>query len=210
MTMYADYFKGWIPREGTELFPPSPQRARLPYTIGLRPFLDDTVSFDQDPNDQYEHAFYFRDPARFPDNHRIHYIVNAMPFSAPGVFDVRAESDYRWRRGPTLLSRLYRPNTTIYLTDFTQDDSGGLYAAMIQQGTSDLQIGQFYDLWNVEQMRPGGPTDLLHADRIAPFRHGLGTNATYLDGHARFVRGQDLINIAIWDDGDYRRPRDRW
>src|SRR5689334_4208896 len=47
MTMYADYFKGWIPREGTELLPPSPQRARLPYTIGLRPFLDETVSFDQ-------------------------------------------------------------------------------------------------------------------------------------------------------------------
>jgi prepilin-type N-terminal cleavage/methylation domain-containing protein/prepilin-type processing-associated H-X9-DG protein len=210
MIMYADYFKGWIPREGTLLFPPEPQRARLPYTIGLRPFLDESVSFDQDPDDQYQHAFYFWDPARLPDNHHVHFIVNAMPFTAPGVVDPRAASDHHWRRGPTLLSRLYRPNTTIYLTDFTQDDSGALYAAMIGEGTSDLAIGQFYDLWNIDQMRPGGPNDLFHADRIAPFRHGLGTNATYLDGHAKFIRGQDLIDINIWDDGDYKRPRDRW
>jgi prepilin-type processing-associated H-X9-DG protein len=40
--------------------------------------------------------------------------------------------------------------------------------------------------------------------RIAPKRHGNGSNALFLDGHARIVKAEDLTSIGRWDDGDYR------
>ena len=48
---------------------------------------------------------------------------------------------------------------------------------------------------------PGSPTMI---QRIAPKRHVNGSNAVFLDGHARIVKAAELTSIPRWDDGDYR------
>ena len=49
----------------------------------------------------------------------------------------------------------------------------------------------------------GGPLDRR---RIAPKRHGSGTNGLFLDGHAAGVTADTIIDINRWDDRDYTPP----
>src|SRR5688572_30968744 len=79
LTMYANQYKEWIPREGTRGLDPITRRQRLPWAIALRPFLDDNATPNVDIDDLFERAPYYWDPARPVDNHRIHYVVNGMP-----------------------------------------------------------------------------------------------------------------------------------
>jgi prepilin-type N-terminal cleavage/methylation domain-containing protein/prepilin-type processing-associated H-X9-DG protein len=205
MMMYANQYKEFIPREGVYLpqEPPLHRRDRLPWVVAFRQFLDVEASPEVDLNDQFKNAPYYRDPARPPDLHNIHYVVNAIKFLRPGVADTNV-IDWHLRRGPTKLARLTRPASTIYITDFF-DDTQLIVSREIQGPRSDIEIGQFYDLWHPDHVIPGGSQDVLLVDRTAPRRHGSGGNAVFLDGHAEFKKAEYLTNISNWDDGDYHR-----
>jgi len=204
LMMYAADYKEWIPREGVVSLPPTPRRARLPWPIALRPYLDERVSANEDLEDDFKVAPYYVDPARPPDTHTIHYVNNGFKFIRPGVIDPNGLADIRNRRGPTPLSRHQRPADTIYLSCFT-DDTRGVYADFFRttDGT-DMARAQMFDAWLSDHVIPGGRIDYFHTDRFAPNRHGNGANAAFLDGHARASPARELIDPVSWDDGIYR------
>ncbi len=67
-----------------------------------------------------------------------------MRFRGPNS-PVTNTTGWRDRRGPTQLSRLTRPASTIYITDFF-DDAQLAIAREIQGNHTDMEIGQYYDL----------------------------------------------------------------
>jgi prepilin-type N-terminal cleavage/methylation domain-containing protein/prepilin-type processing-associated H-X9-DG protein len=200
LNLYANQYKEWIPREGTRGTSPQTLRARLPWPVALRPFLDDRATPNIDMDDQFVDAAYYWDPARPIDRHKIHYVANGMPFRAVGVVDTRGAADHLRRRGPTNLNRLTRTSDVIYLSCFTDDPGEVLYNQWRQEGVTDLAISQFYDVWEAAHVVLTAP-----APRISHRRHGSGANAMFLDGHANFIDARDLGDINSWDDGDYRQ-----
>jgi prepilin-type N-terminal cleavage/methylation domain-containing protein/prepilin-type processing-associated H-X9-DG protein len=199
LNLYANQYKEWIPREGTRGLNPQTLRARLPWAVALRPFVDDRAAPNVDIDDQFADAPYYWDPARPPDRHKIHYVANGMPFRSVGVVDPRGSSDHLRRRGPTNLNRLHRTSDVIYLSCFADDPGEVLYNQWRQEGPTDLAIAQFYDVWELAHVVLTAPRP-----RIAHRRHGSGANAMFLDGHASFEEARVLGSVASWDDGDYR------
>lgn len=202
MMMYADDHRGWVPREGTEGLTPQTRRERLPWPVALRPYLDERIDPHNDPNDKFADAPYYQCPtrARLEDGHKIHFVVNGMPFLRPGMIDPRGASDTDSRRGPTPLSRLALPATTIYLADFADDPGSVLFNQWNRQGRSDMSIAQFYDVWRREHIRQG------HVEaRIAFDRHSAGAVCTFLDGHSSHKPNDFMDDPKSWDDGVYTR-----
>jgi prepilin-type N-terminal cleavage/methylation domain-containing protein/prepilin-type processing-associated H-X9-DG protein len=200
MTLYANEKKDFIPREGvlglTEPY------SRPGWAVGLRPYLDPAAIDRTNYGDQFSKAYYYQDPARFRDGHNIHYVVNAVPFTAPGVVNPAAAGNDNLRRGPARLSNFPRPVETLYITDFAEDRNQTYFNTWYAGGTSahDLQIAQYYDIWELTQFNGANPA----AIRIFPKRHPGGANAVFLDCHARQVPPDIIIKVRTWDDGLYR------
>lgn len=207
MNMYANEYKDYVPREGayTDQLPVNVQW--IPWAVALRPFIDESISSDPNPSEGFANAAYYRDPARPVDGHQIHYVVNGMRFRAPGIPDTRGDFDSSKRKGPTQLAHMPRPASTLYLSDFFDDDRGLILREVSTGNPVDRSIAHLYDLWHPDHVTIGGRTDILHIDRTAPDRHDGGANAVYLDGHAKFVTSSFLTKIPSWDDGDYREVR---
>jgi prepilin-type N-terminal cleavage/methylation domain-containing protein/prepilin-type processing-associated H-X9-DG protein len=216
LSMYASTYKEWTPRESgsSEAYgrfipahhnPPQPDaQYNLTWAFNLRPFLDyrTNSSFsDLTLADKYAQAQYYRDPSRPKDPHNIHYVNNGMTF--------------RWAAGqaiamdigkpPTLLQNYTHTSKTLYLTCFTDDPQGIRWGNNYAPGNSELAISIFYDLWRSSNITNTTTTDPTQAQRVAVKRHGNGANANFMDGHAQFLRGDQLTTISLWDDGDYRR-----
>ncbi len=205
LTMYMGDYKEWVPREGTynPMNPPI-ARARVPWPVALRPYLDERASPNVDLEDDFVVAPYYNDPARPPDDHKIHYVNNGMRFVSPGIPDTRGAGNTLYRRGPTPLSRHQRPADTIYLSCFTDDSTRTIYNLFQTTDRSDMAYAQMYDLWMGEHVIPGGSNAVLLIDRIAPNRHGNGANVVFIDGHARIAPEAELIVPSSWDDGIYQ------
>jgi prepilin-type processing-associated H-X9-DG protein len=180
---------------------------RICWPVAFRPFLDDRASVNDDPNDLFELAPYYSDPARPKDNHRIHYVVNAMPMVQPGVVDTGARTNYWRRRGPECIIRMPFASSTLYLTEFSDDANLAVWNLIQTQALphlddhpdeKDLYWSQPYDIWDILQLNPQSSQY-----RIGSTRHGGGGNALFLDGHAATVKRADLENVNTWDDRDY-------
>jgi prepilin-type N-terminal cleavage/methylation domain-containing protein/prepilin-type processing-associated H-X9-DG protein len=209
LTMYADTYKQIIPREGYDTLS-GDRRSRLPWPIALRPFVDPNVGPMIDLDDQFAHAPYYRDPSRTKDLHNIHYVNNGFLFTARGAWDPFT------RKGPSSITRIQFPAMVHYLTCYADDPGNVTGQQFYYQGSNDLNISQFYDVWDAPQV-----SGQLNQLRIAPWRHGRnpgvdssgrllrggsgGANAVYFDGHAVLVPGEKLMDLNTWDDGDYRR-----
>ncbi|MBX3317680.1 MAG: DUF1559 domain-containing protein [Phycisphaeraceae bacterium] len=196
MNLYANSNNGFVPREGVD----NVTRERPPWAVALRPYIDSSISPDEEPNDRFAGAPFFRDPSRKPDAHVIHYVTNAIPFRKVGterVPDASAAINWRKRRGPTMIDRVINPSGVVYLTDYF-DDPNGHHAASIYVGSAptDMQIAQWYDLWLAGHVN-GGPL----VRRMEPRRHGTGCNALFFDGHASTVTATDVKDLKLWDDG---------
>jgi prepilin-type N-terminal cleavage/methylation domain-containing protein/prepilin-type processing-associated H-X9-DG protein len=202
MFMYSAQYQGFIPREGTVPdgagITEKQRRSRLCWPVAFRPFMDDRIGGDTEPNDFFVHAPYFSDPSRPKDQHRIHYVVNGMPMVMPLVSDPGGSVDYRRRRGPVRLDKLHFLDTTLYLSEFSDDADKAIWTAMQSLGNTDLEQTQLYDIWDAKQVNPA-----TGQSRIGDQRHGKGGNALFFDGHARIVAKQDLWKVDTWDDRDY-------
>lgn len=201
MSSYANASREFVPREGTFVIEGTTveqQRSRLPWPVALRPFLDERVTVGEDPNDLFEQAPIYRDPARRNDGHPVHYVVNAMPMVSKGVVDLSARFNYWNRRGPAQLGRFQFTSQTIYLTEFSDDADRIVWNSLQTQPREDLRWAQPYDIW-----------DILHLEsessqyRVGGKRHGGGGNAAFLDAHAETLKKADLLNVDKWDDRDY-------
>jgi prepilin-type N-terminal cleavage/methylation domain-containing protein len=200
-TLYANEWDDYVPREGWADIPPpaNPEaRARVPWAVALRPYIDDRAHSTRDVDDDFETAPYYWCPSRPADRHRIHYVSNGVPFLEPGKVDPLGSAISSRRRGPTRLSRIPFTSDTLYITEY-YDDPGGVNAAVYYGGNpTDMTIAQWYDVW-AESHVAGLPTQL----RIAPKRHVTGAAAVYFDGHARLAAALELTDIDNWDDGIY-------
>jgi prepilin-type processing-associated H-X9-DG protein len=194
--------KDVVPREGSVVLEATNEfqkRFRLPWPVALRPFLDDRISSNEDPNDLFAIAPYYLDPAKRLGNHRIHYVVNSMPMIERGVVDSGGARVRYWRRrGPQPFSRIPFASSTLYLTEFSDDGNQTMWNLMQAQPQEDLYWSQLYDIW-----------DILHiTSQSTQFRVGTSThlgsgNALYLDGHAASLKKAVLENVDTWDDHDY-------
>jgi prepilin-type N-terminal cleavage/methylation domain-containing protein len=201
LMMYAGTYKDWVLREGyivPPIWDPDP-RGRLPWPIGLREFLDERAAAGEDVGDGFRTAPYYWDPARPRDIHQVHYVASGVPFVAPRVPDIRVRGDSRYRRGPTPISRLHLPAQTLFLTCISDDPDGRIFGPG-PIPTEDLDVAQYYDVFDTRQILPDS-----QLNRVAHGRHDAGTNTIYLDGHAVHVKNQVLLNLDTWDDRDYTR-----
>jgi prepilin-type N-terminal cleavage/methylation domain-containing protein/prepilin-type processing-associated H-X9-DG protein len=216
LALYADDSKRYIPREcgsGHYTIPavpldstPAPaanERMDISWAFNLRPYLDERAStLDKTggmDDDQFRLAPYYHDPARTPDAHNVHYVDNGLRFTSRGVLAGTKPP------GPLDLVRL--PDRTIYLTCFTDDADRVRSNAWFNATSSTLYVSQFYDLWNLTNVTgtgEGAITDVSRAQRTSTGRHAGGTNAGWFDGHATTVKPAAMLDLANWDDGDYR------
>lgn len=206
---YANQNRDHILREGS-VRPPPNDRDRLSWAVGVRPYLDDQVPADRDLDDLFSTSPYYKDPSRRADRHNIHFVANSFPFimvpnGAGGMspqIDLRARTDFRYRRGPTKLTRLAFPEQTLYLTEFGDDADESLANWNETLAPTDLERSQLYDVWDPLHITEGSPSL-----RIAPRRHGSSGNAAFMDGHASTLRAAELGELPpasnIWDDRDY-------
>lgn len=199
MATYMNSNKDLFPREGTvDRDRPEWRRLYVSWAVALRPYLDSKLNPDDDPNDLFEKADYFRDPARKPDRHRVHYVVNAYPFLEPDLVHLIARDDWRYRRGLTPLERIKSPETTLYLSEFGDDKDGRIQADIDSFGNTDMEKSQLYDVWD--------PLHLQESSvylRVGLRRHTTNANVVYLDGHGTALRPSDLSKLSTWDDRDY-------
>lgn len=196
-----------IPREGSvvqEATTERLRRGRLPWPVALRPLMDDRSSDDGDLNDLFENAMYYADPSRPKDNHRIHYVTNAMPMVEKGVVDLGGRFDYWRRRGPTRTGRLLFPSETVHFAEFSDDANQRVWNAMQTLPATDLDRSQLYDVWDILHLEPNS-SDY----RIAATRHSGGGNVVYLDGHAAGLGAAQLKSVDTWDDRDYGIRKER-
>lgn len=213
--LYSETYKEFTPRESgvSETLNPGGQPhvaayRNAPYNLSwafnLRPFIDGRAVSSQGDmglRDQFRDAFAYRDPARPKDPHHIHFVNNGLKFRMVGGQPTATNES----KPPTQMNRYLRPSSTMYLTCFIDDPNGVRWGNNYAAGNDELRISIFYDMWRISSVN-GSPatTDPTTAPRVAPKRHGNGSNALFLDTHASFVRGTDLTNPASWDDGDYR------
>ncbi|MBX3358212.1 MAG: DUF1559 domain-containing protein [Phycisphaeraceae bacterium] len=205
LTMYADFYREFIPREsGFSEAPGTVQSQFFPaWPFQLRPFVDDradrvTAMEDetQGLGDKYERAEYYWDPSRPADRHRIHYVNNGISFRRPGVIN-------QYAKRPTPMHRYQRPYDTLYLACFTNDTTQVHATQWYGFGSTNWTIAIAYDMHHAENV-VGGSNTPQYTQRVAPNRHGNGANGMFLDGHAVLVKARELTDINRWDDGDYR------
>jgi prepilin-type processing-associated H-X9-DG protein/prepilin-type N-terminal cleavage/methylation domain-containing protein len=206
LNLYAEANKEYIPRESgsSEAWPghaPLPPNPRWAYVF--RPYLDDQAG-DKDAmllaggwRELYSLATYYKDPSRPKDRHEIHYVDNGLSFSARGVLNSIAKK-------PTKMSRYPRPYDCIFLACFADDPQAIHSNTWYFAGQTNNGLAEYYDLHHEPNVTGSVPNDQVMIQRIAPKRHGNGSNALFLDGHVRLVAARDLTSISRWDDGDYR------
>ncbi len=196
--MYEHDNKGYIPREATIGITPQTLRDKIPWNVAFRPYLDPRCSPGVDPDDLFAVAPYYWCPARPAGPHRVHYVLNGFAFLSPGVPDERGESDPSFRRGPMPAYLIPFPAAMLYLTDLAEDPGDILFTSFRAQGSTDLSMGQCYDVWLPRHITRS-PNDY----RINPRAHDRGAAALYLDGHAAHRAEEYFAALSTWDDGWY-------
>jgi prepilin-type N-terminal cleavage/methylation domain-containing protein/prepilin-type processing-associated H-X9-DG protein len=207
LMMYSDLYKEYIPRESGRSQPPTVTVASQfdpPWPYVLRPFTDSRYAYISpvvDPNggvgDLFAGMEVYRDPARPKDLHNIHYVNNGLSFSAPNTVNAT------YAKRPTRMTRIRFPHDTLYLTCYNDDLDNGQASLLYSYGQNDWSVAIFYDMgWAGNVTAPSGPT--TSSRRVAPKRHGNGTNGVFLDGHAVGVASDVIVTLSRWDDRDYR------
>lgn len=184
MVMYADMFREWIPR-AAKRYPD------LSWLQAYRPLLDSQTNWQEPYGDLFETAEYFHDPARLRDGfHNVHYVVNGMRFAGP--------HDYAGSKAMFHMSKAYRPEKILYLTDYGLDPKNKYYNKAYIPGAHDFDVARIYDVYKEKHV-----TGSKKSRRIHERRHGDGANALFLDGRATLVKPDVLRDLDTWDDGDY-------
>jgi len=214
---YAEEWNGYIPRATGAPLPPTPA-----WSFVLRPFLDERANTDDrkggmagvidedlgndSRGDRYSSAPYYRCPSRtLKDGHRIHYANNSFGFYKPA--DPRDPPIVEPNGKPaSLLRKVLYPSSTIYLTDFADDDDGQQQRTWYTRGNFTQDVSAFYDIYHESHVKDMGETSALERLRISPTRHGTSANALYLDGHVAGVKQDEMSDLKTWNDYDYLRP----
>jgi prepilin-type N-terminal cleavage/methylation domain-containing protein/prepilin-type processing-associated H-X9-DG protein len=206
LALYAEANKEYIPRESgsSEQWPGHPTMPlNPPWAWALRPYVDEQAGEKEamilagNWRELYSLAPYYKDPSRKVDRHEIHYVNNGLSYRAPGIVNSIAKK-------PTKMSRYPRPFDCIYLACFADDPNSVHANSWYFAGQSNKQLAVYYDLHHEPNVTGTNPTNPVYIQRIAPKRHTNGSNAMFLDGHAKHVAAEFLTTLKRWEDGDYR------
>lgn len=203
MLLYANDYRGYIIREGGAGPTAQTLHEKVPWNVAYRPDLDTNVSPNLEPNDLFERAPYYRCPSQKANGHKIHYVVNGFAFFRDGTVDQRGDGGgvNPMHRGPVQMDHIPMPSTMLYMSELSKDVDGTLFKRWGTQST-DVALGQFYDVWLPRHILASIPSDDY---RLSPSQHGQGSSSLYLDGHAVNVAKTTLETLATWQDGVYSR-----
>jgi prepilin-type N-terminal cleavage/methylation domain-containing protein len=194
LQMYADSWDGYIPREADGAPARDWPKGEISWPRAIRPMVDQAADWYKPLRDRYEHAEYFKDPARpRDDRHQIHYVNNGLRFIAPGEL---SRGRFAFKQVHRLL-QVFRPSEKVYLTDYAVDEDGSNWRDVEQQGDDDFAIALFYDV------RERGHITSPNQQRIDSTRHNDGATAMHFDGHGALIPASVITDLDIWDDGDY-------
>ncbi|HZW10528.1 MAG TPA: DUF1559 domain-containing protein [Phycisphaerales bacterium] len=194
LIMYADTWDEYIPREADGAPTVDWPDGEISWPRAVRPILDQNASWYEPLRDRYEHAEYFKDPARADrDRHQIHYVNNGMRFIAPGEL-AAGRNPYKQAQR---LTEVFRPSERVYLTDYAVDEDGENWAEVEAAGDDDFEIALYYDV------RTRGHIVNPINRRIDPVRHRNGAAVLHFDGHGSVIDKAVITELEVWDDGDY-------
>ncbi|MBS0190362.1 MAG: DUF1559 domain-containing protein [Phycisphaerales bacterium] len=202
--LYVNSNRDNLPREGTLGTTKETERRNIPWDIAFRPSFDERASTGHDIGDQFAVAPYYRCPSVRMSSQPVHYISNGFAFRQPGEVDERGAVDPLFRRGPTPITVVRTPSSTPYMSELADDPDDELFKVWKSLGSSDMSLGQCYDVWRPRHLTPGSGDY-----RINPARHGgknatvAGSNAAFFDAHVAIVKPELLSNPNTWDDGFY-------
>ena len=176
MTMYADDNDGYIPRGNGH-----------PWFLAYMPFMPEGGS-DKD----FRQVRIYR-CAGYPntDSKRrqiITYVINAWKFTGP---DDKVGSE---QVGPSKVTAFQVPSDTIHLID----NENGSWRPIVT-GYQDA-VTELNDVWSPAHLpfTEGTAQPRLNPERrVAANRHDYGVNATFLDGHARYLKARKVVT-DLW------------
>jgi prepilin-type N-terminal cleavage/methylation domain-containing protein/prepilin-type processing-associated H-X9-DG protein len=209
--MYMQEFKDWIPREG---YMPDPRmgfgkRRKVTnpsWAVAMRPYVDAQAKPQSgfELTDLFERAPYYKCPSRPADRHRLHYLINGMPFEAPGRMLQPHAQNSDPRRSPIRSEWASKPSGTVWMAELGEDRDERFYRRAYEDRRNPLiddgALGQMYDFFRDDHVIE------THPDRrITLRRHSGAANIAFLDAHAAVVKAEVLREISVWDDGIYNR-----
>jgi len=151
-------------------------------------------------NDKFNDKFISMDAYRCPShpnpNHHITYINNGMRFTAPG----QTTDNPRQKACKPELFR--RPSDSVYLADLA-DDPNNTLANAFYTANNDQTIAAYFDAWRESHINGPDSDEILNGLRVAPTRHGSGSNALFVDGHAELYERAKITDLKTWDDFSY-------
>lgn len=210
---YADEFNRFIPREGhyyDGIHPgngyqlPVNKISRFPWAFALRPYLDKTPSDYYiraqrgGQGDKFEHLQVYKCPSHPSKGHFIQYVNNGIKFDRTATRDALSYMH--------TYEEFTRPSQTIYLSDFTNDDSASFYQNNYSgawQAYGDRGVASWYDVWRGFHI----DSPIEHYDngrRLSKDRHREGSNSLFTDSHAEFIVDDSMTDKNSWND---RSPR---
>ena len=179
MLMYSDDNDGYIPRGNG-----------YPWFFVYMPFMPEGGT-DEDFRGVriYKCPSY---PNRNPRERQIiTYVINAWKFSSPT--DMIGSEQI----GPSKITAFQMPSDTIHLGD-NEDGSWRPIITGYQDAQTDLN-----DVWAPTHLPYHERTGRLSSERrIAEKRHNQGSNFVYLDGHAGYLRAQEIVTDLFREQRD--------
>jgi prepilin-type N-terminal cleavage/methylation domain-containing protein/prepilin-type processing-associated H-X9-DG protein len=164
----------------------------ISWPLAFRPY------FTNIRDDLFESVPMFRCPDHPNPLHRLNFVVNALNFTAP------RQVNRFVRRKSCRPNLIFMPSQMIYLSDLTDDPDNILANSWYPQGpnTPEWYAAIFYDVWDDRHIFRD-PNHYMQGLHIEPRRHTGGSNALYLDGHAKTLSEEDMTNLDNWDDRTY-------
>lgn len=203
---YTVDFQDYVPREGH--YDDSPYYgwhrrgyiSRIPWAFAFRKYIDNRAGGDYfergqrgGQGDTFEAVEVYRDPAFPRQTHNIHYVNNGIKFGDNGADYLSVATKYTDFR---------RPNATIYLTAFVNDEEASFYknnyGSAFNRG-GDRGVAAWYDVWAKIHITSKNE-NYGSGRRTQKDRHANGSNALFTDGHVVLVRDDVLANVDTWND----------
>ncbi len=206
---YSNDFNSYVPREGHYYdrrygnWNPT-KSSNIPWPFGFRPYVDKTpgdyyVRMQRGgQGDKFEFLQVYKCPSHPRKEHFIQYVNNGIKFDATGTRDDLCPA--------TTYEEFQRPSQTIYLSEFTDDESASFsqnnYGTAFQS-YGDRGVAAWYDIWRGFHI--DAPNENYDTGRrLSKNRHKTGSNCLFTDSHAELIQDDSMIDKKSWNDRTIR------
>jgi len=209
MQFYAKDYDNYVPREGHyydrrySSWNPT-KSSNIPWAFAFRPYLDKTPGDYYtrmqrgNQGDKFEFLSVYKCPSHPRKEHFIQYVNNGIKFDRTGNRDDLS---------PALpYEEFQRPTVTIYLSEFTDDESASFAQnnyGTAYSGYGDRGVASWYDIWAGYHI--DAPNEnYQNGRRLSKNRHKTGSNCLYTDSHAELIKDDSMVDRDSWNDWTVR------